>query len=311
MKSIAVVFPGQGSQYVGMGSDLVKEGNFSNRMEQVAEELGLSLKDLFALNTSDTTVMQPYIYGMSVALYELIQERYDIHPFIFAGHSLGEFSALTAAGSLSFEEGLKIVKTRSNLMHNSPKGTMIAIIGIEEKELEMICEEVSAETGGTVKIGNYNTSSQYVITGDTTSVYKVRDYIENQGRALRVKQLSVSGAFHSSLMEAANDEFNHAMSDVVIQKPSSTIVMNVDGELYDSPDKIKELLGLQMISSVQWKKSVETIFAERPELILEVGPGRTLAGIIKGVNRTQAIANVGNKQQLKQFSKQIRRLEVV
>lgn len=311
MKSIAVVFPGQGSQFVGMGSDLRKETIFSSKMRQVAEYLGLDLRELLQINTADTTIMQPYIYGISVALYELLQVNYNIEPILFAGHSLGEYAALTAAGSLSFEEGLKLVKKRSELMGEAPKGTMAAIIGMGSEELSNICHHVATETKGTVTIGNYNSSSQHVITGDVDSVETVSDYVIAEKKAWRVIPLNVSGAFHSDLMTKANHSFQQVLSNATLNAPTSTIIMNANGSVEVEPGKIYEQLSLQMISPVLWDKSVASILSHQPSLIIEVGPGRTLTGLIKSINRSQQVINVGNKQQLLQFAKYWRRLEFV
>lgn len=311
MKQIAIVFPGQGSQYPGMGSDLLNHAIFKTRMNQVAELLKMDLKDLFKLNTTDTTMMQPYIYGLSVALYEMLQDTYQLEPMLFAGHSLGEYAALTVANCISFDEGLEIVKRRSELMGESSKGTMAAILGACSTEIEAICESVAKETKGIVTVGNYNSFSQHVISGDEETVKKVSDLMIKQKKALRIIPLHVDGAFHSELMHVANMKFQEVLSNHSFKRPNSQVVMNVSGEIQEEPMAIVEQLTKQMVSPVLWKKSMETVMNQKPRVIIEVGPGRTLAGLIKTIDRTQQVINVGNKQQLLQFAKYWRRLELV
>ncbi|OFD52995.1 hypothetical protein BWGOE4_55300 [Bacillus mycoides] len=316
-KKIAVVFPGQGSQVIGMGKDLLSLPLFAERLGKVAELANLTLEELFHPRNmkliEQTEIAQPYIFVISVTLYELISNEYSLKPILFGGHSLGEFSALVASGALSFEEGFDLVKIRGTLMSEAcekNKGGMLAVLSPEKKLFSLLHEEMK-EQRNTITIANYNSANQLVISGADESIKEFKNVIENKLKA-RAIPLKVSGAFHSVLMNEANKDFSHYLELAKFHSPLAPVVMNVNGEAELSKGNIFVLVKDQMISSVLWKKSMETIESFQPDLVLEVGPGRVLSSLIKSSHRNLNVSNIGNRSDLLRFKKQLEReVEIV
>lgn len=282
----AYVFPGQGAQFVGMGQDVYDHNEETKALFETANEiLGFRITDLmFNGNEEDlkqTKVTQPAIFLHSVILAKALADQFQ--PAMVAGHSLGEFSALVAAGALSFEDGLRLVATRANAMQKATEnqpGTMAAILGLDD----IIVEEICAKIDDLVIPANYNCPGQLVISGSLSGVDKACEKLLEAG-AKRALKLNVGGAFHSSLMESAKQELQAAIQDVEIHIPICPIYQNVDAIPYQDPTVIKENLIAQLTGAVRWTQTVETMLTDGAESFVEVGPGTVLQGLVKKVNR--------------------------
>ncbi|MGY8946270.1 MAG: ACP S-malonyltransferase [Flavobacteriales bacterium] len=281
------VFPGQGSQFPGMCHDLYKKHSELTEMFEKAEEVlkfNIS-KIMFNGNSEELTqtkVTQPAIFIHSMAVLSVIKDSFK--PDQVAGHSLGEFSALVAAGVLSFEDGLKLVSTRAKAMQEScenSKGTMAAILALENKLIETICQE----TNGIVVAANYNCPGQVVISGEVKAVEEACSKLSNAG-ARRALILPVGGAFHSPLMEDAKAELSIAINNSDFNKPICPIYQNVNGIGETSLVKIKENLISQLTSPVKWTHCVNQMIKDGATEFIEIGPGKVLQGLIKKIDRS-------------------------
>jgi len=282
----AYIFPGQGAQFVGMGKDLYDSSEESKALfERANEILGFRITDIMFAGTDEelkqTKVTQPAIFLHSVILSKALGDQFQ--PAMVAGHSLGEFSALVAAGALSFEDGLQLVSKRANAMQKATElepGTMAAILGLDD----IIVEEVCAQIEDVVVAANYNCPGQLVISGTVAGVDKACEKLLEAG-AKRALKLPVGGAFHSPLMEAAKQELQAAILDTEITIPVCPIYQNYDANPYQDPVAIKENLIAQLTGAVRWTQTVETMLANGAEAFVEVGPGAVLQGLVKKVNR--------------------------
>lgn len=282
----AYIFPGQGAQFVGMGKDLYDSSEESKALfERANEILGFRITDIMFSGTDEelkqTKVTQPAIFLHSVILAKALGDQFQ--PAMVAGHSLGEFSALVAAGALSFEDGLQLVAKRANAMQKATElepGTMAAILGLDD----IIVEEVCAQIEDVVVAANYNCPGQLVISGTVAGVDKACEKLLEAG-AKRALKLPVGGAFHSPLMESAKQELQAAILDTEITIPVCPIYQNYDANAYQDPVAIKENLIAQLTGAVRWTQTVETMLANGAEAFVEVGPGAVLQGLVKKVNR--------------------------
>lgn len=282
----AYIFPGQGAQFVGMGQDLYNLNEETKALFESANDiLGFRITDIMFNGTEEdlkqTKVTQPAIFLHSVILAKALGA--DFQPAMVAGHSLGEFSALVAAGALTFEDGLRLVAKRANAMQKATEaepGTMAAILGLED----IIVEEKCAEVDDIVVPANYNCPGQLVISGSVSGVDKACELLLEAG-AKRALKLNVGGAFHSPLMELAKKELQDAILDVEIQVPVCPIYQNVDALPYQDPVAIKENLIAQLTGAVRWTQTVQTMLADGAESFVEVGPGAVLQGLVKKVDR--------------------------
>ncbi|WP_099365012.1 ACP S-malonyltransferase [Sphingobacterium sp. 1.A.4] len=282
----AYIFPGQGAQFVGMGKDLYDSSEESKALfERANEILGFRITDIMFAGTDEelkqTKVTQPAIFLHSVILSKALGDQFQ--PAMVAGHSLGEFSALVAAGALSFEDGIQLVSKRANAMQKATElepGTMAAILGLDD----IIVEEVCAQIEDVVVAANYNCPGQLVISGTVAGVDKACEKLLEAG-AKRALKLPVGGAFHSPLMEAAKQELQAAILDTEITIPVCPIYQNYDANPYQDPVAIKENLIAQLTGAVRWTQTVETMLANGAEAFVEVGPGAVLQGLVKKVNR--------------------------
>ncbi|MFD2598381.1 ACP S-malonyltransferase [Sphingobacterium corticis] len=288
----AYIFPGQGAQFVGMGQELYQHDESTKALFEKANELlGFRITDLMFSGTDEdlkqTKVTQPAIFLHSVLLAKSLGDSFQ--PSMVAGHSLGEFSALVAAGALSFEDGLLLVSQRANAMQAACElqpSTMAAILGLEDQVVERICSEIE----DVVVPANYNCPGQLVISGSIEGIDKACVLLTEAG-AKRALKLNVGGAFHSPLMEPAKLELQKAIEATNIQAPICPIYQNVDAKAYTDPAEIKANLIAQLTGAVRWTQTVENMLADGAENFVEVGPGNVLQGLVKKVNRQAATSS--------------------
>ena len=277
----AFVFPGQGAQFVGMGKDLYESNPLAKELFDKANEvLGFNITDIMFDGTAEelkqTKVTQPAVFLHSVISALCLGDQFQ--PEMVAGHSLGEFSALVAAGALSFEDGLKLVHARARAMQKACEktaGTMAAIIGLPDEKVEEVCESID----GIVVAANYNCPGQLVISGEVEAVNAACEKLKEAG-AKRALPLPVSGAFHSPLMQPAKDELQAAIEATEFAAPKCPVYQNVDALPHTDPAEIKANLIAQLTSSVRWTKSVQNMVAAGADDFTECGPGKALQGMI-------------------------------
>lgn len=282
--STAYLFPGQGSQSVGMGESHYKENEtFATLVNKANEVLGFDLKQIMFEGPEEklkqTEFTQPAIFLHSMALFETL----DTAPDMVAGHSLGEFSALVACGAVVFEDALKIVRQRGELMQqageNNP-GTMAAVIGMDDEVVERICDQATKEVGKEVIAANYNCPGQLVISGDEEAIDKAVALLKEEGCRL-AKKLPVSGAFHSSLMQPAYDGLKESLESLKITSPNCPIYSNYTAEPTTDPEEIRSNVLNQLLNPVRWTQTLQNMHQNGAEKFVEVGPGKVLQGLVK------------------------------
>lgn len=305
-KSVALMFPGQGAQYLGMGKDLVEASPRAREIFQRADDvLGYSLSAIMMegpeADLKRTLHTQPAVFVHSMALMEVMRERCSVNPLIAAGHSLGEYSALCAAGVLGFEDGLEIIHVRAKGMEEAqPPGTcaMAAIIGPERDEVLEMVENCRGED--VLEGANFNAPDQVVVSGRLSAVNRVVDVAKTKPRAKAVL-LPVSSAFHTALMKPAQAALSEKLASVTLCAPRFPVAANVTGLPYPFPDGMKGLMVEQLVKPVRWTDCVETMRQAGPDVFLEVGPGRVLNGLLRRINRHALGMSVGNLASLKAF----------
>ena len=288
----AYIFPGQGAQFVGMGKDLYERSEQARELfEQANEILGFRITEIMFEGTDEglkqTNVTQPAIFLHSVILAKVLGD--DFKPEMVAGHSLGEFSALVAAGALSFEDGLRLVAARANAMQKACEiqpSTMAAILGLDDFTVEDICHRIS----NIVVPANYNCPGQLVISGTIAGVDEACEKMTAAG-AKRALKLNVGGAFHSPLMEVARVELEHAIVHTEIKVPICPIYQNIDAKPYTDPQLIKHNLIAQLTGPVRWTQTVKHMMEDGATSFTEVGPGSVLQGLVKKVDRQMPTAS--------------------
>ena len=289
----AYIFPGQGSQFPGMGKDLFDRFEIAKEIFQASDEiLGFDLSKILLEGTKEdlqqTKVTQPAVYVHSVITSKIMGNRFQ--PDAVSGHSLGEFSALTAAGAVDFESGLKLVSQRAKAMQkacNISKGTMAAVIGLEDKVIEEICEQTSE----VVVAANYNCPGQLVISGSVDGIMSACQALKAAG-ARRALVLPVGGAFHSPLMEPARSELANAIVNTNFSAPICPIYQNTTARAVTDPIEIQKNLIEQLTAPVKWTQSVNAMIIEGVTDFIEVGPGKVLQGLVKKISSDTAVYGV-------------------
>ena len=291
----AYIFPGQGSQFPGMAKELYNTDPTARELlERANEVLGFRITDIMFEGTAEelkqTKVTQPAIFLHSVVLAKCLP---DFDPDMVAGHSLGEFSALTAAGAMDFEEGLKLVSIRAKAMQKACEmapGTMAAVLMLDADTIERICED----TEGVVVAANYNCEGQIVISGEKAAIDLACIKLKEAG-ARRAMPLPVGGAFHSPLMEAARAELAAGIENAVFKAPICPVYQNVTGKPSINPEELKSNLLAQLTSPVRWTQSVQNMLADGAETFTELGPGKVLQGLVSKIAPKEGIVINGRE----------------
>lgn len=291
MAKRALIFPGQGAQYIGMAKDIAENSESARKMISNAEEImGIPISEYMFSGPVDvlkqTDITQPAIYLHSLLLFQLME---DFEFDCAAGHSLGEYSALSACGALSFENGLKIVRERGKAMLQAGidnPGTMAAVIGLDPSQIEDVCSKASEK--GIVQPANFNSPGQIVISGSVEGVQEAMKLAKESGAKL-VKELVVSGAFHSPLMESAKEKLKAVLDETEIKNAAKPVYTNVSAKAVSFNEDIKELLYKQVTSPVRWQEIIENMINDGVEEFYEIGPGKVLQGLVKKIDSGKSI----------------------
>ncbi|MBC8034628.1 MAG: ACP S-malonyltransferase [Chitinophagaceae bacterium] len=292
----AFVFPGQGSQYPGMGKNYYDNSAFAKKLfEQANEQLGFRISDIMFSGTEEalreTNISQPAVFLHSIIAFKSVE---GIRPDMVAGHSLGEFSALVANGTLSFEDALQLVSLRAEAMRKAciaTPSTMAAVLGLEAPVVEAVCSEVQSESGEVVVPANYNHPSQLVISGSLKGVELASIRLKEAG-AKKTVPLLVSGAFHSPLMEPAREEFKIAIEKINFHQPTAHIYQNVVAKAVFDREEIKQNLIDQLTGAVKWTQSVQAMITDGATRFVEIGPGKVLQGLILKIDKSVTVEGV-------------------
>lgn len=300
MSKVAFVFPGQGAQYVGMGKDFYEQIPVSRKVYTIASEVtglnlpGLCFKENEQIDITEYT--QIAMLATEAAMLAALQEK-GVKADVAAGLSLGEYGAILTAGAMSLEDVFRVVRQRGILMQKAVPtgGAMCAVLGMDGEKIAKICEE----TEGIVSVANYNCPGQIVITGEEGAVAAAAEKLKEAG-ARRCIPLKVSGPFHSEMLKGAGEKLAGVLVDVELKEFSMPYVTNVTADYVTDISEIKELLGRQVYSSVKWQQSVERMIADGVDTFIEIGPGRTLTGFLKKINKNVTGLHIEKVEELEE-----------
>ncbi len=292
----AFIFPGQGSQFSGMGKNLYETNILAKEIiEQANEILGFRISDIMFSGSDEdlkqTNITQPAIFIHSIAAFKTIEHA---NPAMVAGHSLGEFSALVANQTLNFEDALKLVSIRAKAMQHACElqpSTMAAVLALDDEKVEEICKKISTESGEIVVAANYNCPGQLVISGSIKGIEMACEQMKTAG-AKRALVLPVGGAFHSPLMMSAKEELEKAINTTSFNQPICPIYQNVTASAVSDPAQIKDNLILQLTGAVKWTQSVQSMISDGAIEFTECGPGKVLQGLVQKVNREMVVNGI-------------------
>jgi [acyl-carrier-protein] S-malonyltransferase len=306
MKPTAFIFPGQGSQHVGMGKEFYENFSVARQVFEEAEDsLRFSISELCFKGPEDslrlTENTQPAMLTTSIAALKVLETEKGLTPQFTAGHSLGEYSALVASGALAFSEAVRIVRLRGKFMQEAVpvgEGAMAAVLGMEREQVEKICEEVSS--GEVLAAANFNCPGQIVIAGHTKAIERAIERIKQEGK--KAVLLPVSAPFHSPLMKPAGERLEKALEEISVDDLKVPVVTNVEAEMNALKERVKGLLVAQMSNPVRWEESMRKIIEKGIERVLEIGPGKVLSGLMKRIDPRIEVGNLENLQTLKKIS---------
>lgn len=305
--NIVVVFPGQGSQSIGMLSDYAETWPLvEETFKEASDLLGYDCWDIVcngpAEKINKTEITQPIMLAADIAVMRIMAQQCMLRPMVFAGHSLGEYAALVAADSISFADAIKLVSKRGQLMQAAVpegKGAMAAIIGLNDDAIIQTCEQVTTESGEPVEAVNFNSPGQVVIAGEANAVSKAMERLKEVG-AKRALPLPVSVPSHSSLMKSAADELADYLKTVAINTPKIQVIHNVDAKSHDEPDAIRDALAKQLYNPVQWTHTIQ-IISDGADVVVECGPGKVLGGLTRRINKEVNSFSLDNMAAMQKF----------
>jgi len=306
MKPTAFIFPGQGSQHVGMGKEFYENFSVARRVFEEAEDsLRFSISKLCFEGPEETLKLtentQPAMLAASIAALRVLETEKGITPQFSAGHSLGEYSALVASGALAFPQAIRIVRLRGKFMQEAVpvgEGAMAALLGMEREQVERLCEEVSS--GEVLTPANFNCPGQIVIAGHSKAVERAIEKVKQEGK--KAVLLPVSAPFHSPLMKPAGERLEKALEEISVNDLKIPVVTNVEAEVNILKERVKGLLVAQMSSPVRWEESMRKMGEKGIEKVLEIGPGKVLSGLMKRIDSRIEVGNLEDLQTLRKIS---------